>query len=185
MEDAAIVALYWERDERALSETALKYGRLCHNLAYRLLGSEEDAGECVNDTWFEAWRRIPPARPERLGLWLQRVTRGLAVSTWRRNHAQKRFAGVETLLSELEECVPAAGSVEDALEARELGACIEAWLKSRSAPERVLFIRRYWHGESVAELAGEAGLKPRQLTMRLYRLRQDLRAFLEKEGISL
>ena len=90
MEDRVIIELYWQRDERAIAETAAKYGVFCHTIAMNLLGQREDAEECVNDTWHTAWMSIPPQRPSRLRAWLGRVVRNLALGLWNRNHAQKR-----------------------------------------------------------------------------------------------
>lgn len=185
MEDGEIVALYWARSERAIEETDAKYGAFCRSLARNLLGSEEDAEECVSDTWFKAWNAMPTQRPERLRPWLGRVTRNTALDRWRREHRSKRYGGVETLLSELEDCIPAPGSPQQALEEEELAALVRAWLDSLDREERVLFLRRYWNGEELKALAAEAGLSPAALTQRLRRLRLRLRARLEKEGIGL
>ena len=59
MEDRTLVELYWARDPRALSETAAKYGTYCREIARNILGSVEDAAECVNDTYLHAWNSIP------------------------------------------------------------------------------------------------------------------------------
>ena len=99
MQDSDIVALYWQRDERAIAETDRKYGGLCRTIAMNLLGVREDAEECVNDTWLEAWNSMPEQRPERLQAWLGRVVRNLSISRWRRDHRQKRYAGLALLLT--------------------------------------------------------------------------------------
>ena len=106
MEDSEIITLYWNRDERAIAETSTKYGSFCQRIAQNILTVREDAEECVSDTYQQAWTSIPPLRPQRLRPWLGRVVRNLAINRWRRNHAQKRYAGLEALFSELEECIP-------------------------------------------------------------------------------
>lgn len=183
MDDLAIVELYHRREERAIDETDKKYGGLCRSIALRLLGIREDAEECVNDTWLAAWDKIPPDRPQSLGAFLGRITRNLSVSRWRRDHAQKRYDGMEVLLSELEDCVPAPGTVEKDLERRQLGQAISGWLDTLALEDRKLFIRRYWYGEAVKELAAEWGRNANALSQRLLRLRKGLRAFLESEDI--
>jgi len=185
MEDRQIVALYWQRDERAIGETEAKYGAFCRALAQNLLKIREDAEECVNDTWHAAWRAMPTARPERLGPWLGRVVRNLAIDRWRRDHRQKRYDGMEALLSELEDCVPAPADVEREIEARELGRSIDRWLGTLTEADRALFVRRYWSGERLAALAAEEDIPAGRLAGRLARLRQRLKTELEKEGISL
>ena len=130
MEDAQIVSLYWERSEDAIRETERKYGAFCHALALNILSIREDAEECVNDTWHHAWNAMPEERPSRLQAWLGKVVRNLAIDRWRLNRAKRRYAGMELLLSELEDCVPAAETVEDMAAASELGRIISRWLET-------------------------------------------------------
>ncbi len=185
MDDLTIVELYHRRDEQAIAESDKKYGALCRSIALRLLGLREDAEECVNDTWHAAWNKMPPDRPRALGTFFGRITRNLSISRWRRNHAQKRYDGIEVLLSELEDCVPASGTVETDLERRQLAQSISAWLDGLAGEERRLFIRRYWYGDAVKTLAAERGEGANALSQRLLRLRKELRTFLESEGVEL
>ena len=106
MEDGRIVELYWERDETAIAETQKRYGRYCHSIAYNVLHSDEDAEECVNDTYVRAWNSMPPQRPSRLAAFLGRITRNLALDRYLFDHAQKRARSTELILDELEECIP-------------------------------------------------------------------------------
>lgn len=185
MDDLSIVELYLRREERAIAESDKKYGALCRSIALRLLGLREDAEECVNDTWHAAWNRMPPEQPQSLGAFLGRITRNLSISRWRRDHAQKRYEGMEVMLSELEDCVPSPGTVEDGLDRRLLARLISGWLDSLEDADQRLFIRRYWYGEAVKALAAELGEKANALSQRLLRLRRALRAFLESEGVEL
>lgn len=182
MDDGQIVELYWRRDEAAIGETQRKYGPMCGRIARNILGSQEDAEECVNDALLQAWNAVPPQRPGRLGAWLGKVTRNLALNLWNRNHAQKRYAGMEALLSELEDCLPAPAGVERELEGRELSAAIDGWLRALPKGDRVLFLRRYWYGIPLQELAEERGEAPAKLAQRMLRLRRSLKKALEKEG---
>ena len=185
MDDYTIVELFHRRDERAITEADKKYGLLCRSIALRLLVFREDAEECVNDTWHTAWNRMPPDRPQTLGAFLGRITRNLSISRWRRDHAQKRYNGIEVLLSELEDCVPAPETVEDELDRKQLAQSISAWLDSLTNEDRRLFIRRDWYGDPVKELAEERGERANGLSQRLLRLRKALRTFLESEGVEL
>lgn len=185
MEDAAIIVLYWARDQRAIVETDGKYGPFCRRLALNILTVREDAEECVNDTYHQAWNTMPPQRPDSLRAYLGRIVRNLSLDLWRRNHAQKRDRGLEQLLSELEDCVPARQTVEQAVEAAELSRHIGDWLETLTPRDRALFVRRYWNGESLAELAAEAGEPANRLSQRLLRLRRGLRKALEREGVTL
>jgi RNA polymerase sigma factor (sigma-70 family) len=185
MEDEQIIGLYWQRDERAIEETSRKYGAFCMSLARSILSVREDAEECVADTWTRAWNAIPPEKPASFRAWLGRVVRNLSISRWRLERAQKRSPGAESLLSELEDCVPASGSVERTAEARELSELISRWLDGLSRDDRTLFLRRYWYGQTLGELAAECGVRPERLAQRMFRLRGKLRAALEKEGVSV
>ena len=182
MDDGQIVELYWRRDEAAIGETQRKYGPMCGRIARNILGSQEDAEECVNDALLQAWNAVPPQRPDRLGAWLGKVTRNLALNLWNKNHARKRYAGMEALLSELEDCLPAPAGVERELEGRELSAAIDGWLRALPKGDRVLFLRRYWYGIPLQELAEERGEAPAKLAQRMLRLRRSLKKALEKEG---
>ena len=185
MEDRQIIELFRQRSGDAVSEAADKYGAYCYSIADSILHSAEDAEECVNDTWHTAWNRMPPDRPQALGAFLGRITRNLSISRWRRDHAQKRFDGMEVLLSELADCVPAPGTVEEDLERRQLAGAISAWLDGLEDADRRLFIRRYWYGDSVKALAAERGAGANALAQRLLRLRKNLKGFLEAEGVDL
>lgn len=185
MEDKTIMELYFRRSERALDETAAKYGAYCRAVAQNVLTLPEDAEECVNDTWLAAWNDIPPSRPDSLRAYLGRITRNLALTRWRAMHAQKRFAGMEALLSELEDCLPAPDSVEREVERAELSAVLRAWVDSLDTPQRQLFVRRYWHGVPVKQLAREAGVSQNTMAQRLLALRRKLKTRLEQEGFGL
>ena len=185
MEDREIVELYWRRSERAVAETAAKYGAFCHAVALNLLSVREDAEECVNDAYHEAWNAMPEERPEHLRAWLGRVVRNLSIDRWRRNHRQKRYTGLETLLSELDDCVPSAESMEQTVEAAELGRAVDAWLRTLSGDDAALFLRCYWNGTPLQTLAKERGVAPNKLAQRMYRLRLELKSALEKVGYSI
>ena len=185
MEDDRIIELYWQRDENAIPETAQKYGAFCGAVALNVLGDRQDAEECVNDTWLNAWNAMPPQRPRLLRPFLGRITRNLAINLWQKNHAQKRYAGIDALLDELADCVPSPETVERRMEAQELGALISAWLRTLPSGDRRLFLRRYWNGEALQELAAEHRETPAKLARRMYRLRQALKTELERNGVAL
>lgn len=185
MEDREIVALNHARSESAIAETAKKYGAFCLRVALNLLGIREDADECVNDTYLAAWTRMPPELPASLRAFLCRITRNLSISRYRQNRAQKRYAGMDALLSELDDCVPSPVTVEQTLDSMELTRQIETWLGTLPERERRLFIRRYWYGDALGELAVQEGARPAQLAQLMLRLRRSLREHLEAEGAAI
>ena len=113
MEDHAIIELYWERSEDAISKTAAKYGGYCYTIAYNILSNNEDAEESVNDTWLAAWNTMPPRRPKLLAAFLGKMTRYISLDRWKNRTARKRGGGeVPLVLEELEECISGEDSVE-------------------------------------------------------------------------
>ena len=185
MEDQQIIELYFCRDESALTETAKKYGTFCLRIAMNVLNIKEDAEECVNDTYHTAWNQIPPTKPDSFRAFLGRIVRNFAISKYRSLHAKKRFNGLEVMLSELGDCIPSIESVEQEFEAKELTQYINIWLSELKAEDRVLFVRRYWYGDEVRDLARKCGVTGTQMTQRMLRLRRKLKAFLEEKGVVL
>ncbi|MCL2248752.1 MAG: RNA polymerase sigma factor [Oscillospiraceae bacterium] len=186
MEDHEILDLYFLRSEYAIEETKIKYGNRLQRTAMNILHNAEDAEECVNDTLFQAWEAIPPARPESLGAYLAKITRNLALNKWEANTAQKRGGGeVPLLLSELEDCVPTADSPEETFEATLVTEAIDRYLSTLEVATRKLFVLRYFHGESIKEISSRFKISESKTKSILFRTRKKLGAFLEKEGIKV
>lgn len=186
MDDERIVALFWARDERAIAAAADAYGGYCHALARNILGSEEDAQECVNDTLLRAWNAIPPERPERMGAYLAVITRNAAFRRWREQRADKRGGGVfEAVLDELEGVASGAETVEQAVDAQELTRAIEAFLRTQPRETRQMFLCRYFYADGVGEIAKRLGRSEGSVSVTLYRTREKLRSYLKKEGFSV
>ena len=185
MEDAEIVDLFFQRSEQAIPETAAKYQGLIFQISRNILENPQDAEECVNDTWHRAWNTMPPQRPASLRAYLVRLVRNLSIDRWRARKSQKRGEGLEALVLELEDCVPAVPSAEEETEARELSRTIDRWLDGLPREDRVLFVRRYWYGQRLDELSGQLGWSPNRVSQRLLRLRTGLKRYLEREGVVL
>ena len=186
MTDAQIVQLYWDRDERAIPETAAVYGGYCYTIAHNILGSAQDAEECVNDTWLRTWNSIPPHRPRILAPFLGRITRNLALDLFRRDRAQKRGGSeIRLVFDELAECVSGGDSPEGAADERELRQAIHDFLAALPAKKRKIFMRRYWYADSVAQIADRMGMSENGVSVTLHRLRAALRAYLEERGFTV
>lgn len=184
MTDEQIIRLYFDRDQAAIAETDRKYGSYCYSIASNLLG-REDSEECVNDTYHAAWTHIPPEVPQSLKAFLGRIVRNLSISRFRRSHAQKRSSGTDVLLSELEDCLPTPQTVETEADSRELSRLISSWLATLSDDDRALFVLRYWHGSAVQDLAEKCGCTPNAVSLRIRRLRKNLKHYLEAKGVSI
>ncbi|MGM9641624.1 MAG: RNA polymerase sigma factor [Eubacteriales bacterium] len=183
MEDEKIIALYWERNETAIPETEMKYGRHCYAIAYNVLHSHEDADECVNDTWNAAWNAMPPEKPAKLECFLARITRNIAIDRYRHDRAQKRGAEVENVIDEYWECIPDGdASIEDEYVMKQ---AINGFLASLDARTRVIFMRRYWYSMSVKDIARGMRLSESHVSVILHRTRSKFKDHLTKEGIFL
>ncbi len=184
MEDAQIVELYWSRNQSAINESSAKYGQMLKRISHSILSNYEDCEECVNDAYIKAWDTMPPQKPVSLAAYLGRITRNISINRWHKTHAKKR-GGYNEILTELSDCIPSPETVEAELETKELTRIITAWLYSLPQDDRVLFLRRYWFGDSIGRLAAESLTTPNKLAGRMYRLREKLKSELEKEDITL
>ena len=186
MEDARIVELYWERDEAAIAESSAKYGGYCYQIAFRILALREDAEECVNDTYLRTWNAIPPARPSAFRAWLGRIVRNLSLDRWKQSRTAKRGGdGMEVLLGELDDCVPEPHGTEKTMEDQEIASLISAFLRRQSPESRIIFLRRYWYGQSVADIAAGMNCGEGKVKSSLFRTRKALRTYLEQEEVFL
>ena len=186
MDDSKIIDLYWERSETAIIETSKKYSRYCHSISYNILRNNEDSEECVNDTYLRAWKAMPPKRPNCLTTFLGKITRNLSLDKYKQYNAEKRGLGqTESVLSELDEIVPSTSSVEQAIEENELTGALNHFLATLPKQKQIMFMQRYWYLMSIREIAEQADESESQVKSTLYRTRNSLKVFLEKEGILL
>ncbi len=186
LEDSKIIRLYWDRNQDAISATSEKYGNYCTSIAMNILGNKEDAEECVNDTYLNAWNAMPPHRPGMLSTFLGKITRNLSINRYKHNTADKRGGGNTTLvLDELAELVSGTDSVEQEIDRRELVKAIDAFLGTLSPEKRGIFVCRYWYFDSVSEIASRYGKTENHISVILNRLRQKLHTNLKERGFEL
>lgn len=186
MEDNSIIQLYWDRDERAVAETAEKYGGYCKVIAKNILGNDEDALECVNDTYLSAWNAMPTHRPERLCTFLGKLTRNISFNKYKHNHAEKRGGGqLPLILDEPAECVSGAEQTQKAAEEKELLSAINSFIGTLSEEKRSILIRRYWYADSIEAIAHEYGKSVGSVTMVLKRTREKMKIYLSERGFEL
>lgn len=184
MDDQKIIDLYWSRSESAISESNQKYGKYCYSIAYNILTNNEDAEECVSDTYMAAWKAMPPQRPSILATFLGKITRNLSIDCWRSRSRYKRGGGEIILaLEELEECVSDSQTVEKAYEQKLIALVFNRFLESLQETERQIFLCRYWYLDSIADIANYYGFSNSKVTSMLYRTRKKLRAVLKKEDL--
>lgn len=186
MEDERITGLFFERNEDALNESRIKYGAYCRKIAYNILESSEDAEEIVSDTLFKAWNAIPPARPDRLGAYLGRIARNLALNRWESRRARcKGWDETARITDELEICLPSGITVESESDERTLCSLINSFLETLPKETRVVFVRRYWYMHQVKEISRACGISESKTKMLLLRTRNSLKDFLDREDFKV
>lgn len=186
MDDSRIVEMYWNRQEEAIAETDAKYGTYCNYIAYHILYSSRDAEECVSDTYMRAWNAMPPHRPDRLSVFLGKITRNLSLNRYKEQHAKKRGEGqVEVVLDELQDVVCGQSDIENFVDETVLTEALNVFLSGLPKTNRVIFIKRYWYLCPIKEIARDMAMKESHVTTILFRMRNELKLHLEKEGIAL
>lgn len=186
MDDNKIVELYLQREETAISQTTEKYGNRLRTLAYGIVRDSQTAEECENDTYLNAWNSIPPHEPrQHLYAFLACITRHLSINCCRHRNRLKRNAYICELSDEMEECIPAPDDVNCRIDDMILREAINTYLGSLSLEKRNIFIRRYWYLDSVADISKRFYISESKVKSTLFRCRNGLREFLEKEGYTL
>jgi len=185
LEDSKIIKLFFRRSEDAIKETDVKYGKLCRYIAGNVLNNLQDIEECVNDAYLGVWNVIPPQKPAVFSSFLGKIVRNQALKKFEYISADKRNPEAVCSLSELEDCVSGNNSPENELESKRIEAAINAFLWEQDRDKRIIFVRRYWHFESIAEISKHFGYSESKVTSTLYQTRQKLKLFLESEGIEI
>ena len=178
IEDEKIIELFFERSEQAIRDLDSKYGKVCHALSYNIVNNRQDAEECVNDAYLGAWNAIPPTKPNPLQTYICKIVRNLSLKLYYRKEAAKRNSTYEIAMRELEAYLSAPNTVEAEIEARELIRIIESFLDTLNEENCVIFMRRYWFSDTYAEIAKRVGLSEKNVSVRLTRIRKQMKDYL-------
>ena len=186
MDDKEIVKLYWNRDERAIHETEKKYGSYCLSIAKNILESNEDAEECVNDSYLHTWNSIPPKKPQMLSTYLGKIVRNLSFNCYKKNKTQKRGGGkLALVLDELSDCISDSYTTEEIWDGKLLTETIGDFLGTLPAGQRKLFVCRYWYADSIKDIADRFGMTETHVSVSLNRIRRKLKTYLLEKGFTL
>lgn len=183
MEDEEIIALFFQRSERAIRELDHKYGKIFYNISYRIVNSREDAEECVSDAYLGAWNAIPPERPHPLLTYMVKIVRNVSLKVYYRKEAAKRSGRYTMAMEEIEGCIGASADVEDEIGARELARIIEGFLDTLTVKERVIFMRRYAYMDSYSDIAKRMGISEKNVSVRLALVRRKMKKYLVERGV--
>lgn len=178
IDDEKIIELFFERSEQAIRELDIKYGKICHNLSYNIVNSRQDAEECVNDAYLGAWNAIPPVKPDPLLTYICKIVRNISLNLYHRKEAAKRSSHYTIAMEEIEACIAATNAVEAEIEAVELAHIIERFLDTLTVENRVIFMRRYWFSDSCKDIAERVGLTEKNISVRLTRIRKQMKNYL-------
>ena len=183
MNDEKIIELFFERSEQAIKELDEKYGRVCYSVSYNILNDRQDAEECVNDAYLGTWIAITHANQNPLLSFVCKIVRNISLKRYEQNTAAKRNSHYDVAMEELEQCLSSSATVEEEIAERELTEIIEAFLDSLSKENRVIFLRRYWFSDTYADIAKRVGLTEKNVSVRLTRLRKELREYLSEREV--
>lgn len=183
MEDEAIVELFFARSEKAIKELDLKYGKVCRKISSNILHSPQDAEECINDAYLGVWNTIPPERPNPLLAFLCKIVRNLSIMRYHRNTAMKRNSYYDVAIEELESCLASPVTVEKEVEISELTHIIDSFLGTLTQENRVIFMRRYWFSDTYTDIAERVGLTEKNVSVRLTRIRKQMRDYLAEREV--
>lgn len=184
MEDKKLLSLLWDRAEDAINALSDRFESRLYRTAMNILGLHQDAEEAVSDTYLAVWCAIPPKRPEPLAPFVYRVGRNIALTRLRDLSARKRRSDYDLSLDELAGCI-AGPDLWEHLDARELGRKLNDFLDTLPSDSRRIFLRRYWFGDPVTEIAKAFGMTQNAVSVRLSRTREKLKDYLTKEGFYL
>ena len=185
-EDSRIIELYFERNESAVTETDKKYGAYCMTVSKNILGNEEDAKKCLNDTYLAAWNSIPPKIPEKLSLFLGKITRNLSLNRYRKNEAKKRGGGTaDIVFDEIGEIISGIENPEEKFERKEIIGAVNEFLRTLPEEKRSIFICRYWYFDSIEDIAARFGKKESGIYSSLERTRKNLWKYLSERGYEI
>ncbi len=185
IEDSKIIDLFYARSEQAIVELSAKYGAVCKRVALNILKNEPDVEECVNDAYHAAWNTIPPQKPHPLRTYICRIVRNIAIAKYHANTSIKRNSFYDAALDELENCLVSPGTVEKETDAKELAGLLDRFLDTLDKESRILFVRRYWYGDSLTDIGASFQISSNNAAVRLSRIRKRLKKYLKKEGFDI
>lgn len=183
MDDEKIIELFFARSELAIKELDKKYGAVCQNISCNILNNRQDAEECVNDAYLGTWNAIPPQHPNPLLTFVCKIVRNVSIMRYRANKAMKRNSTYDVSMNEIGQCIAAPDDVEKALDAKALARMIESFLDTLTEENRVIFMRRYWFSDTYAQIAERVGMTEKNVSVRLTRVRQQMREYLTEREV--
>jgi len=186
LSDDAIIDMYWERNESAITATDQKYGEYLYAISYNILRDRLDSEECLNDTYLTTWNKIPPSRPKIFQGFLSKITRDISVDRYRKTRAERRIPSeLIVSLDELGDCIACPDSIDVTNAVTEISRVLNTYLKNLPERDRFIFVCRYYYADSAAYIGKMLGVSDKTVYRELSRVRNGLRKYLKEEGIDI
>lgn len=182
MEDQEIIGLYFKREEKAIKETAAKYGKLAQRIAGAILNDRRDIEECTADVYLALWQSIPPQQPTNFKAFIAKLTRNHALKRYSYNHAAKRDSYLETDFNELADILPDT-KIPQAVRDEEIARVLSDFLRRMKAETRAIFIAKYWYFDDLKTIAERYSYSLPKVKSILFQARKQLKERLKKEGL--
>ena len=183
MTDSGIISLFFERSDNAVAELSKKYETICMKTSYNIVNNKQDAEECVNDSYLGVWNVIPPERPNPLLTFVCKIVRNISIKKYHAKTAIKRNSAYDVAMSEVANYILSPNNVEAEIEAKELAHIIEKFLDTLTVENRVIFMRRYWFSDTYKDIADRVGITEKMVSMRLTRIRKQMREYLMEREV--
>lgn len=180
--DELIIELYSENPDKAIEYTEKKYGKLCRKLISNYLHVPEDAEECYNDFLLNMWKTIPNNFPDNLKAFSCKVARNHAIKKLEYNHSLKRNYP-KTSFEELCDYISDVGNAEEEFDGKYLSEQINSFLLDLPKIERIVFIKRFFFGETVKSISKEIGIPSLKISNMLFKTKKKLHSFLNNSNL--
>lgn len=186
LSDEQIIDLYFAREERAIAETDKKYCEYLHTVAYNILANEQDAEECLQDTYLRTWDAIPPERPSIFHAFLAKITRNLSLNRIEKANRKRRVPAEACCpMDEVQDFLPDPHDLAKDLQAATVRRIIAEYLDGTTERRLYIFISRFFYSYTVLQIAGRLGCSTSTVNKELAEIKRELRACFEKEGIDV
>ena len=186
LRDDEIIELYWQRDERAIEQTDIKYRARLMSVARNILHDLQDSEECVSNTYVCAWNSIPPARPTYLQAFLIAITRRGALNRYKAAKRKKRVPSeLTSSLSDLDDMLSDTDDFYTESQTRALSEILERFISGLPERRMLVFMGRYYAAKPVRELAELLGCSESTVNKEIAAIKQELRQALENEGYKI
>lgn len=174
-EEAVLIEAAKSGDQEAFRHIVERYQGAVHNLAYRMLGTPEEAEDAAQEIFVRLYRQLGRYDPARkFSTWTLAIATNYCIDQLRRRRMQ---------LVPLENIIPWARSRDSGPEGEALSSEsrdeMQRLLKRLPEKYRAPLVLRYWEDLSCAEIAEILGVPEGTIKTQIHRARKQLGKMLE------